>query len=118
MKLSEAIREGSKIRPQGFLDWFEVRDGQVCSCAMGAAYEAVRPAKAAEWIELLKEEGELFDDLNFAKLFPGLPTTNTFPCPACDKWGLLMLTQAAGHLNDDHEWTREAIADWVEGYGQ
>jgi hypothetical protein len=35
------------------------------------------------------------------------------PCPACREIGLL--TWLIQHLNDDHRWSREQIADWLEG---
>ena len=42
MKLSEAIREGAKLRPQCKGAFYSTNDqGVVSSCALGAAYEAV-----------------------------------------------------------------------------
>jgi hypothetical protein len=41
-------------------------------------------------------------------------------CPGCPPDGHppQWLTDAIQHLNDDHRWTRERIADWVEGVEQ
>jgi hypothetical protein len=36
-------------------------------------------------------------------------------CPVCSCVRMVCRTDAMiVHLNDEHEWTREAIADWVE----
>lgn len=47
-----------------------------------------------------------------AGLFPGLD--HMLDCPACDDTTGWSLTNTIIHLNDDHEWTRERIADWLE----
>jgi len=39
--------------------------------------------------------------------------TPAVPCPACGVVGERGISQIVGHLNDQHRWTREAIADWV-----
>lgn len=42
MKLSEAIRKGAALRPQGFGMYMSFdRGGQLCSCALGAAMEGL-----------------------------------------------------------------------------
>lgn len=94
MKLSEAIRLGSMIRPQAFGDHF--RGGG--SCAMGAAMEAVGMTRGSEeppeWLAMLS-------------------ATGIRGCPVCHA----PQNNAIGvsiHLNDWHRWTREQIADWVE----
>lgn len=92
MKLSEAIRLGSMLHPQGFeeLRSYQYDDlGAVIgmkTCALGAAQAA----------------GYWLDDICITRL----------QCPACAtvEW----LDNLIPHLNDDHRWTREAIADWVE----
>jgi hypothetical protein len=41
-----------------------------------------------------------------------VPYPHPYPqCPACEQPGGVV------HLNDDHRWTRERIADWLEGLG-
>jgi hypothetical protein len=37
------------------------------------------------------------------------------PCPAEGCRKRLYLAALLVHLNDDHRWTREHIADWLEG---
>lgn len=41
MKLSEAIREGAKLRPQAFRAYYQYREDVLCTCALGAAFEAL-----------------------------------------------------------------------------
>ncbi len=98
MRLSEAIRLGAMIRPQAF--WYYFRDG--ASCAFGGALEAVgmdyteTPASAPDAVRLR---------------WPWLWKTDG-PCPAC--LGHATPRQIIAHLNNNHRWTREQIADWVE----
>lgn len=117
MQLSEAIREGAKIRPQAFDEYFddfdtelpEDAEPEICSCVLGAAFEAVAG-------------GPFFDD-------PASPCTAawltaTFPvlevqgvvCPVetCEEDPGAYLFNVVTHLNDHHRWTREDIADFVE----
>lgn len=102
MKLSEAIRLGSMLHPQVFnAMWeYDVSDDfdpgfmfrkVIGTCALGAAV--------------------------MAGYMTALFTTQRLglPCPYChyenERWSLdTMIT----HLNDNHRWTREKIADWVE----
>lgn len=100
MKLSEAIRLGAMLRPQGYYAMSD--DGR--TCAYGAAYEAV---------------GFVIDDetrwpaaeLIYAT-FP-LIAVLTMPCPECGQ-DAPAPGMVVTHLNDRHRWTREDIADWVE----
>lgn len=98
MKLSEAIRLGSTLKPHAV---HYLYDGQG-TCAFGAALDAI---------------GRL-DTENVAK---GLNADvlniwfwlNDFgQCPHCHDGGSLAAIVAA-HLNDAHGWTREQIAAWV-----
>lgn len=99
MKLSEAIRDGAKLGPQGFgVGYFHPG-----TCALGAARELVTGIKhknnagACHWA---------------AESFPWTGKT-IVKCPACDTQsdicGIVALC-----LNDKHKWSREAIAEWVE----
>ena len=108
MKLSEAIRLGAMLRPQGFGAVFYSDGGVMKSCALGAAGEAVgvmrgelyRSPADQEWAEL-------------QKFFPILLSIPQWPCEHKGFWA--GVSSAIGHLNDTHRWTREQIADWVEG---
>ena len=100
---SEAIREGAKLRPQGrrfyFPQWGER------SCAFGAGMEAVfgNQHESPNEIELLYPY--------LSKI--SLPSKNPV-CPDCKEVQSGCLMTVIFHLNDDHLWTREQIADWLE----
>ena len=103
-ELAAFIRDGmTKRTDQAFGDYFS---GQNASCALGAAYEGMyrlpqqagglRPTKDLEWF---------FDCLE----------GSLRKCPGgndCHKQ--LSLAAIMVHLNDDHRWTREDIAQWLE----
>lgn len=105
MRLSEAIRLGATMKPQAFCYFF--KDG--ATCAQGSALDAV---------------GRLSGDAvtchdAVAQLWPwASPLTlhaERFSCPACGlNYGVLRMATLIAHLNNDHEWTRERIADFVE----
>lgn len=97
MKLSEAIRLGAMLRPQAFRKAFD-KEG---SCAWGAAKEAV---------------GEL--DGEPAQLWPWI--VSSFPtCPQCGhSHAIGFVSVVSACLNDNHKWSRERIADWVEAVEQ
>lgn len=122
MKLSEAIREGSKIRPQirgkGDFGFNEFR--QICSCAMGAAFEATGlvnvidtgldwPVYAAGPTITLDKLFELWPVLNVMVDSPVEPCDMCYP-----KVHKKSVARIITHINDYHDWTREQIADWVE----
>lgn len=92
LKLSEAIRLGATLKPQGFGSYFS--GGK--SCALGAALDAVGRAEM--------EEDDIWPEL--------LSHIDTVECPVCAR--LRDGHRIIPHLNDDHQWTREQIADWVE----
>lgn len=81
------------LKPQGF-GFGSGYPTAPATCALGAAYEASRCGNG--WSGLERR----------------FPIVNTLPlkCPTCGKTTPVMLP----HLNDDHKWTREEIADWVE----
>ena len=92
MKLSEAIREGAKLRPQAFSALF--CDGK--TCALGAACDAVG---AITW---RGDKGELTGFVP-SHYFPALEDPDLY----------LAITR----MNDFQRMTREQIADWVEEQG-
>lgn len=95
---SEAIREGAKLHPQGFKKFYE--DGR--TCAFGAGMQAVA-------------SDELF--AHFSICYDTYPYLNaddvTRSCPGGCGLFLDTLAVAIFHLNDDHRWSREQIADWL-----
>jgi hypothetical protein len=105
VELSEAIRIGAQKRPQGHWDFFTVEDGQVLSCALGAAFEGIAnyDADPAGYRTVYRKLNECFSATLDA------PTQ----CPVCH-FSTVEVRKIIVHLNDTHRWTREAIADWVE----
>jgi hypothetical protein len=93
MRLSEAIRLGSLLKPQTFGD-YENLSG---TCALGAACEAMGVDLACSG-DIAKFE------ISHALLL-------SLDCPVCHD---AVAPDVVVHLNDDHRWTREAIADWLE----
>lgn len=127
MKLSEAIRAGAKIRPQAYGSlyktvwrWFR-QEKQ--SCALGAAFEAGNCPTITRTVPkgtvsspfrgdgvAVKEDTEVgfirhpdeWDEVYYHQTV----------CPQCEKSDTVVVL--IPHLNDDHRWTREEIALWVE----
>lgn len=95
MKLSEAIRLGSLLRPQGF----GALENKGRTCAMGAAREAVGLPMDCQVVTPWAWTYALFEG----------------KCPVCNEGdrdsGIVYII--ASHLNDEHRWPRERIADWV-----
>lgn len=101
MRLSEAIKLGAMLKPQGFGD-YQTGDGG--ACALGSALDAV--GVAAD-----KQNG--LTDLSLALRFPAVNTPATCPWKLCRDTFAHEIGSVITHLNDDHCWTRERIADWV-----
>jgi len=87
LDLPTAIREGSKLRKQGFGAYFDDEGG---SCVFGAAIEA--------------ESGEI----RAGVLFDVWPELRREIDGANTLFGAMLF------LNDLAGWTREEIADWVD----
>jgi hypothetical protein len=109
MKLSEAIREGAKLGPQAFGEYF-VGDA---TCALGAAKRATNTA----------HDEELF-------IAVGLAYVPVVEVPMClhgeyrrtsvnkdQPKSFDEITSLMIKLNDKARWSREAIADWLESEG-
>jgi hypothetical protein len=93
MTLSEAMRKGAAMKPQGFGG----NQGDERSCAVGAVMDA-------------STNNDL--EIGYPELRAPYPTS----CPKCEccfKW----LASAIVHLNDYHFEPRERIADWLEEQG-
>ncbi len=97
MKLSEAIRLGATMKPQGFgMDAYGSH-----SCALTAACDAVG----------LETSNAGITELN--RRYAWASSVRPM-CPACHEHNGHLVTGMCAHLNDDHGWTREQIAGWVE----
>ena len=101
VELAQAIRAGIERRPtQSFGEYFGENG---CSDALGAAYEG---------IFLLPRDVRGYHPRVW-RLFDLLENTAR-RCPAaCHKH--LPIAALMVHLNDDHHWSREQIADWIAG---
>jgi hypothetical protein len=101
-ELAKAMAEGLSRRPdQAFGNYFV---GRRASCALGAAYEGL--------YRLPEEAGQILPR-RLERLFDCLEgTSRRCPEEGCRK--KVMLAAIIVHLNDDHRWSRERIAAWVE----
>jgi hypothetical protein len=120
LKLSEAIVEGAKYRPQVFGGLFQYLGHDIFgSCALGAAFEAGVRGKPLDESDLrMGGAGHEISALQDVFYFPplGIETTGKVvaeaggqPCSHC----LSFAEETIGlvvHLNDDHKLSREAIA--------
>jgi hypothetical protein len=99
-ELADAIAAGTKHRPrQLFGNYFL---GAESSDALGAAYEGVY---------YLPEDATGIRPKGIYKFFPCLDH-EVRVCPgSCRK--RLLLDSLLIHLNDDHHWSRERIAQWL-----
>lgn len=97
--LADAIMKGVKRRPvQSFGEYF---GGDGGSDALGAAYDGI----------FQLPRGVNGYHPRVWRLFDFLESTGA-RCPAgCHKF--LPIAALMVHLNDDHRWLREQIADWV-----
>jgi hypothetical protein len=105
--LSEAIRLGAMLKPQGF-DGYANKN---TSCALAAAADACG-------IEPFVHPVDGQHIINYSAIMAKFPVLKTATkCPVSDGrlCGESHVTQSTiWHLNDTHRWTREQIADWVE----
>jgi hypothetical protein len=99
LELAAAIAAGARRRPQqAFGEYFDDHGG---SCALGAAYEGAY-ALPEDAHGVRPRLDRLFDCLENVRR----------RCPVgCNK--RLPLNAIILHLNDDHHWTREEIAEWL-----
>ncbi len=93
LKLSEAMRLGAMLKPQGFGIF---RNQGITACALDAVALALGNIG---WGQM-------------RVMFPWADGDSA-KCPQC---GLTSNTvmELTIHLNDTHRWTRERIADWIE----
>jgi len=103
MRLSEAIRLGAMMKPQGFE--YLLQGGH--TCALGAAADACG---------LLETDLLLHHTLQgeARRRFPILRDFKDRWCPEGCAVSRVGVEGVILHLNDSHRWTRERIADWVE----
>jgi hypothetical protein len=119
---SEAIREGAKIGQQAF-GVYKSYDGS--TCAIGAGLEAILERELTV-DECLTTSGllSIVRTTEFWDHYAYLRTTADSPCGCAEPSGMTdfnhrvirsnSLDNIVVHLNNDHYWTRERIADWLE----
>jgi hypothetical protein len=98
MRLSEAIRLGAMMTSAARWTFFE--NGG--ACALGGALRAVGVTPDESMT------GE-FNDRSLVERWRW--AASDVRCPACENHGFVWFTIM--HLNDDHEWPRDAIGQWV-----
>jgi len=103
-ELAQRIQKGIGRRPlQAFGAYYA---GSRASCALGAAYEGLYPLPDEVGPLRPKELEHLFERLEYSLRW----------CPVgCKK--SVPLAAMIVHLNDDHCWTRERIAAWLDENG-
>lgn len=120
--LSSAIRLGATIHPQIYGNLFgwetvintleHTRTFRITgTCALGAA--AVAIGKAPDSISAYQEADPYWD---LQERFP-MPHGAIRDCPEKECTICSPVTLIVTHLNDEHQWSREKIADWLEGLG-
>jgi hypothetical protein len=100
MKLSEAIRLGAMLKPQG-----RAMHSLFGTCALGAAADSlgILPAVGSNNGEFGTAHMELLKRWPILESFEFDPLTGRFE----------MVRDVVMSLNDKADWTREQIADWV-----
>lgn len=118
--LVKAIHEGSANHPQAFGDYcLELEDG-LHTCVLGAVYTTLKDNIAVAFDEEIART--LVASFPFLVLPYACPEGCNYlqycadncldDCYEGETWNLRILL---AHLNDDHHWSREQIADWVDG---
>lgn len=101
MKLSEAIRLGAMLKPQGF---GLLNDGDA-TCALGAAHHAAG---------IIVYDDQVKASIHALRRWPVLGVKTNMPI-AGYRQCLCRVDTMIVTLNDEERWTREQIAEWVEG---
>ena len=109
MTLADAIRKGAMQRGQA--RWILYDPVNHTSCVLGALLEGVFGTPAPDYDAMVR--------VTLREMFPQL--VEPIACPSCQSTqsqhlpGPPTLTEImVDHLNDQHGWTREQIADWLD----
>jgi hypothetical protein len=108
--LAEAIRLGAMLGPQVRGTFFRKRNGEVQTCALGAAADALGAEKPGLFPSL--QMWPILSSLVAEEEMPGELRAGSVHFADQTLMGTIM------HLNDVEGWTRTEIADWVEQYEQ
>ena len=119
MELSEAIKAGAKLRPQSFRMLLGDIGGTLGTCTMGAALDAVGILRIEHTAcqlrfsydpDFVRQHWPLLDKLVFS-MPCGCNQLSVYVGPVCSGYAV---SSVIAHLNDDHRWRRETIAQWVK----
>ena len=131
--LSKAIRagitlDGPQVREQYFRIVYKYDEAKIAGCcALGAALLAVcnvvpQPT-FADKAEFIFPDGQSFVTARDAADHVWPPLKLNVPCPGFTEDDDAPCVERSNqtsiviHLNDEHRWTREQIADWLEMQG-
>lgn len=118
MTLSDAIRLGATLKKQGKGN-ASMDPKSDATCAFGAALEAGGCVGGYRFssVDAVPTRGSVKVPLeHYSYAVPSswmCILSITDQCPECSFIGLV--SQIVPHLNDDHNWTRERCADYVQG---
>lgn len=120
IRLAVAMRAGAALRPQTIGALFRKQSVnidnyqkmQICSCALGAAWEGSHPKFDAErWLANVEQSNVKIVGMSALQIFFGHPDRMVYPDP---------FTRAPSFvdsiiidMNDRKDYTREMIADWL-----
>jgi len=105
MKLSEAMRKGSKVMRQKFGDWTDGNGGG-CALTMTTVGAGLVPQNADTMRQLYATHGLM-------NIFTVLQEKGVVPCGCGHS---IANFHAIIHLNDRHHWSAERIAGWIESH--
>lgn len=115
LKFSEAMRLGAALVPQCRGEYIHRWPSGVVSgaCALGAVHVALADRAVLTDETAAKAFEDSLSDRILSDRWPFIDSAVAGRCPVC---ALRFYTIASGviHLNDQHKWTRERIAEWVE----
>ena len=128
MKLAAAIRRGAGLGKQCFDQYVrlvgidpDTWDGKIHSCALGAALLATREwdvPRARRWRKALALAIDDEISWDVGQAFPVLlePFRGACPVTGCAEFPnkYAKRLDLVVHLNDEHFWSREDVADWIE----
>jgi hypothetical protein len=104
VRMSDAMRRGAAKRPQAFGTVVDPATGG--TCAWGAAMDGVDRLQFVNGVYIASGE-------QVRRRYGWQIVERMATCPACNR-RQSNVGEIIVHLNDQHRWTREAIADWLD----
>jgi len=105
MGFNEAMRAGIKMLPKQVTGSYVLRDKK-SGCAIGTAVSGSKGSIDCFYNAMV--QAVIF------KTFPEMKSLSLISCPESSCGAEAPLEAAIIHLNDFHEWSREAIAEWAD----